>query len=75
LVPTAMGLEESRRYRETSFGPPSEAIRPNDFAKDASDSVEGITKELAALWKQTKKQTREHVQAELECVHAIIAVV
>jgi len=70
-----MGLDESRRYRETSFGPPSERIRPSDFAKNASDGVKAIAEELAALWKQTRSQTRERVQAELRCVLAIITVV
>ena len=67
-----MGLDEAKRYRETSFGPPSESIQPNEFAKDAATSVRSVTKELTALWKKTKKQTRDHVQAELRCVHTII---
>jgi hypothetical protein len=73
--PTPMGIDEAKRYRETSFGPLSEPIQSSEFAKNASTSVRGVTKELTALWKKTKKQTRDHVQAELRCVHVIITIV
>lgn len=64
-----MGIDEARRHRETSFGPPSQIIRSNEFVGEASASVEAITREVAALWKKTKKQTRDHVLAELKYVY------
>ena len=68
LVSTSMGIDETKRHRESEFGPPSEIICPNEFAGEASAKLKEITKDLGILWNKTKKQTRDHVKAELRCV-------